>query len=187
MALFIDGPPSDIEDLTAHDSQLLEMACAENIDVTRKLVLAYEQTGIEVEGMLRRYVTAPRIDQVVVTPVLRLWHTYRTLHLVYSDAFHNQLNDRYAAKRDQFGQKAQQACNTLMEIGIGMTPEPVPQAATPGLVPASGFLADGCYFVTMTWVNRTGEEGAAAIPASIGTAGSSFLVQPGPGFRRERS
>ena len=40
MALFTDGAPSTIDELTAHDSQLLTVASVEGIDVTQKLTLA---------------------------------------------------------------------------------------------------------------------------------------------------
>ena len=45
MALFTDGPASNIEDLTAQDSQLSERGELEGIDVTRKLALAQEESG----------------------------------------------------------------------------------------------------------------------------------------------
>jgi len=179
MALLNDGPPSSIQDLTALDSQLLEVASAEGIDLSAKLALAHEQVTIEVDGMLRRYLTGPRMEQVVVTPVLRLWHTYTALELIYRDAFHNQQNDRYGRKRDEFRERAHWASETLMEIGIGMTAEPVPQAVTPQLTEVPGLLADGLYFVTLSWINLAEEEGASGIPGTISTTGSSFVVQPG--------
>ena len=100
MALFTDGPASNIEDLTAQDSQLLNVANSEGIDVTVKLALAQEAIGIHLEGLLGE---GPHrsLRHVVVTPPLRLWHTYRTLESVYRDAYNSQLNDRYAGKRDQ--------------------------------------------------------------------------------------
>jgi len=119
------------------------------------------------------------MGQVVVTPLLQLWHAYRTLNLVYSDAYHNQLNDRYAAKRDQFEQRAKWACEKLMEIGIGMTSDPVPRPETPQVAPAAGFLSDGFYYVTTAWVNATGEESAPAPTCSIATSGSTFRVLAG--------
>jgi hypothetical protein len=51
MALFTDGPASNIEDLAAHDSQLLTIAKSEGIDVTVKLALAQEAVGIELEEL----------------------------------------------------------------------------------------------------------------------------------------
>ena len=52
MALFTDGAFTSIEDLRGHDTQLLNVATVEGIDVTRKLALAQEELGIEVEGLL---------------------------------------------------------------------------------------------------------------------------------------
>jgi len=69
MALFTDGPISSIEDLTAIDSQLLEVASTEGLDATRKLAAAQEEIQIEVEGLIERW----RITQVIVTPALRIY------------------------------------------------------------------------------------------------------------------
>ena len=114
MALFTDGAISSIEDLTGHDTQLLNVANVEGIDVTRKLALAQEELGVEVAGLLgRRCYRAtgapPAIEQVVVTPPLKLWHVFRTLEMVYRDAYHSQLNDRYAGKRDEYREMAKWA------------------------------------------------------------------------------
>jgi hypothetical protein len=186
MALFTDGPPSSIEDLTAQDSQLLDVAATEGIDVTKKLALAFEQVSVEVEGLLGRLVPAgsggvwlgaPQIGSVVVTTPLRLWHTYRTLRLVYADAYFNQSNDRYAKKRDEFDGQAKWAYERLLEAGIGMTRDPMPQAATPTVAPAAGLIPAGTYYVTAAWVNAAGEEGAAAIPASITVSNQTLQVQ----------
>ena len=46
-------------------------------------------------------------ENVVVTPALKLWHTYRALEMVYGDAYNSQLNDRYAGKRDQFHERGE--------------------------------------------------------------------------------
>ena len=43
MALFTDGPISSIEDLRGTTPQLLDVASAEGIDVTRKLALAQDE------------------------------------------------------------------------------------------------------------------------------------------------
>src|ERR1700757_2858539 len=102
MALLIDGSPTTIEDLVSHDSQLLNMASSEGIDLTQKLALAQSTAVLEVEGLLRNRGHHVAIENEVVTPWLRVWHTYTTLELVYSDAYNSQLNDRYAGKRDQF-------------------------------------------------------------------------------------
>ena len=192
MALFIDGPVSSVEDLAAQDSQLLDVASVEGIDVTQKLALAQDELTLEISALLTRlsYVDQlywlapqPNIGSVVVTPALKLWHTFRSLEMVYSDAYNSQLNDRYAGKRDQFHLRAKWAYETLVLAGIGVASVPVPRAATPAVTaagaPAPGTpLPDGTYYVTVAWVNAAGEEGASAVPATIATTGSSLLVQP---------
>jgi len=179
MALFTDGTVSGMEDLTAQDSQLASVASVEGIDVTQKLALAQDELRLELGTLLARLRPQPYTGCVVITPALKLWHTYRALTLVYSDAYNNQLNDRYAGKRDQFHKMAKRAYDKLIEVGIAMTVNPVPQAATPSVVATVGGLPDGTYFVTMAWVNAAGEEGAAATPAAITTASSTLLVEPG--------
>jgi hypothetical protein len=179
MPLFTDGPASTIEDLAAQDSQVLDVASVEGIDLTRKLALAHEAVAIDLEAVLRRSGNHPvRLDSIVVTPALRLWHSYRALELVYGDAYYNQLNDRYASKRDRFADLGKWAHQRLILTGVGVAPRPVPRASTPALTSTPGALPDATYYVTMAWINGTGEEGAAAIPAAIATSGSSFVVTP---------
>jgi len=192
MALFTDGPASTIEDLSAQDSQILDVASVEGIDLTRKLALAQEATAIDLEARLGREtrmtmgpcgcgtgIAGPyRLENIVVTPALRMWHTYRTLEMAYGDAYYSQLNDRYAKKRDQFGLLARWAYERLILTGIGITPRPVAQADTPDVEPAAGAVPDGTYYVTVAWANAAGEEGASAIPAAITVAGGGFMVTP---------
>src|SRR5262245_31116544 len=99
MALFTDGPVSCIADLTARDTQLLNVAVAEGIDVTAKLALAQDELELELGALMSRvnagdfvWSPLPISGSVVVTPPLKLWHTLRTLELVYEDAFWSQLN-----------------------------------------------------------------------------------------------
>jgi hypothetical protein len=119
----------------------------------------------------------PTTGNIVVTPALQLWHTYRSLEMVYGDAYANQLNDRYAAKRDQFHESASWAREKLIQNGLGICTNPVPQAGTPLLSATTGSLADGTYYVTMAWVNQAGEEGASGVPDAITTSGGTFRVQ----------
>jgi len=192
MALFTDGFVSSMEDLAAQDSQLLDTASVEGIDVTQKLALAQGELALELKAVLTRlsYVDQlfwiapqPNLGSVVVTPALKLWHTFRSLEMVYSDAYNSQLNDRYAGKRDQFHLSAKWAYEMLIQAGIGVASVPVPQAAIPTVTaaaaPSPGIpLPDGTYYVTVAWVNAAGEDGASAVPATIATTGSSLLVQP---------
>lgn len=191
MALFTDGAPSTIEDLTAQDAQLLTVSNVEGIDVTQKLALAWNELGLELYALLDLFGTAdqmfcqpprPDLGTVVVTAPLSLWHTFRTLERVYADAYNCQVNDRYAGKRDYYHDRAGWAEDRLREIGVGIAAVPVAKALTPTLSngPAAPALPDGTYYTTMAWVNRNGEEGAAADPASISLTGSAFSVLPGP-------
>ncbi len=190
MALFTDGPPSSIEDLSAQDAQLMTVATVEGMDVTQKLALAWEDVGLNLDVMLKASFGAgefwqpatPNLKAVVVTPPLRLWHTFRALELFYADAYNSQLNDRYAGKRDYFGERASWAHERLMELGIGMASLPVSRAAqatvraTP---PVNQALPDGTYYVTTAWVNRNGEEGAPGDVTDVTTASSTLAVEPG--------
>jgi hypothetical protein len=185
MPLFTDGPVSYIEDLTAQDSQLSTVASVEGIDVTQKIAIAQEQVAMDLLTALNRFgyvdrliwlAPQPKLDRVVVTPPLKLWHTARSLELVYSDAYNSQLNDRYAGKRDQFRALANWAYEKLREIGVGIVAQPVPRARMPTVTAFPGALPDGLYYVTTTWVNAGGEEGAAATETAISTTSSTFLV-----------
>jgi hypothetical protein len=192
MALFEDGLVSAIDDLAAQDAQLLDVASAEGIDVTRKLGLAQEELGLELRALLAR-MAGPSdlllmtlagqadLSRVAVTPPLKLWHTYRSLEMVYGDAYNSQLNDRYAGKRDQFHARAAWAYEKLVGAGLGIVFAPLPQATAPQVTTAAGTpLADAIYYATMAWVNAGGEEGASAAPVSIMTTGSTLVVQPSP-------
>ena len=180
MALFLDGPISSIEDLHGQDTQVRDVAHLEGIDVTRKLVEAQEEIGIDVATMLAGVRSAGRIANVVVTPPLKLWHTYRSLEMVYHDTFNSQLNDRYAGKRDQYHELAQRAHERVIQSGLGMATDPIAQAGSPTVNAAPGGLTDGIYYVAASWTNGAGEEGASSVPATIAVSGSSFDVQHGP-------
>src|SRR5689334_5320374 len=117
MALFTDGIIAAADELAGHDSAVLTIASTEGIDLTKKLSLAMDELALELGNVLP---STDKLDHVAVTPAIRLWHAFRTLELVYRDAYSNQLNDRYAGKRDQFATQAKWAFDKLMESGVGM-------------------------------------------------------------------
>ncbi len=174
MALFKDGPISTVGELAAHDSQLMNVATVEGIDVTAKLELAQQELEIELETLLERAL----LDKVVVTPPLRLWHAYVSLEKVYQDAYSNQLNDRYANKRDEFSGLARWAMDRLIRLGVGLVECPVPKAEEPCVTPTTGGLADGTYYVTVSWLNAKGEEGVCADAVNVATVSGTFMVSP---------
>ena len=192
MALFTDGAVASIEDLRGHDTQLLNVATVEGIDVTRKLALAQEELGIEVAGLLDGVTSTavyevagllggltapPAIRQVAVTPPLKLWHIFRTLEMFYADAYNSQLNDRYAGRRDEYHEMVKWAYGQVIQSGLGIVANPVARAATAAPLPSAGSLANGTYYVAVAWTNAAGEEGASSVPATITVSGSSFSVQ----------
>lgn len=188
MPLFTDGPISSLEDLTAQDSQLLNVAGVEGIDALQKIAIAQEEVAMDLTTAMARsgstdqlfwLAPQPVLQSVVVTPSLKLWHTARALELFYSDAYNSQLNDRYAGKRNQFHDLAKWAYAKLLEIGVGLVGVPVPRAAAPTLTTFPGALADGVYYVATTWLNRAGEEGAPSEAVTIATSSATFLVQAG--------
>ena len=98
-----------------------------------------------------------QLANVVVTPPLKLWHTYRTLEMVYRDAYFNQLNDRYAEQARPISHAWRRwAYEKLIETGIGIVTDPVPQAGTPCDASRRAALADGTYYVTVAWMNAAG-------------------------------
>lgn len=179
MALFTDGPISSMEDLLGEDTQLSEVAKSEGIDVARKLALAQEEISIELASLLNDVSSAARPAQVVVTAPLKRWHTLQALELVYRDAFHSQLNDRFRARRDEYHELAKWARETVMQSGLGMVTDPIPQAEMPDLTTTPGELPDGTYYVGMSWSNERGQEGACSHPAKISISGNSIQVSHG--------
>jgi hypothetical protein len=163
------------------------VASTEGIDVTNKLALTQDEIALELQTLLGRlsavdlqfWQPAPVVDNVVSTPALQVWVAYRTLETFYADAYFNQLNDRYQAKRDQFHEQAARARDRLIQIGVGIARNPLPRPAAPQLtaLPGAG-LPDGTYYIATTWVNSDGEESVASPPASITTATSLVVVTP---------
>ena len=73
MALFTDGPISCIEDLTAQDSQLLNVASVEGIDTTQKMALAQEELAMDLIGVLRQFGYAEQLFWLAPQPKLDRW------------------------------------------------------------------------------------------------------------------
>jgi hypothetical protein len=186
MALFTDGSISTIEELVEYESAILDVAKTERIDLTVKLKLAQEELGIELETLLRRRqesedllwtTVMPRgLGHVVVTEALHRWHTFRTLSLVYRDAYNRQLNDRFLGKWQEYDRMAAWARQSLCDGGVGMTSSPVPRPAQPEMGTAIGTAATTTYFVSVTWVGQGGIEGAPSAIEALTTTGASALT-----------
>src|SRR5262249_24693890 len=151
MALFTDGWISEVQDLTAYEANLVEVADAEGIDLLSKLRLAQGELGAELAAAALRpgniYWTGPLwnstgaevslsrfdLDKVVVTSPLKLWHTFQTLAIVYRDAYNRKLNDKYLPKSSEYKDLARWASNLLYQSGIGLLVQSIPRANQPAL------------------------------------------------------
>jgi hypothetical protein len=185
MALLVDGNISSLKELQAYDSRVLEAAQNEGVSLEQKLQLAYEQISLEVSAFLLKHRERvpqlpggePDLRAVVVTSGLRLWNTLRTLALVYADAYHNQVSDRYVAKQRHFESNAKKAAETYFETGVGLTTDPIVRARPPEvLANPSGPATGGIYSVNVAWRNNRGERGAHSAPVG-------FSAAPGEGIQ----
>jgi hypothetical protein len=151
---------------------VLTVAATEGIDLTKKLSLAMDELALELGNLLP---ASDKLDYVAVTPAIRLWHAFRTLELVYRDAYSNQLNDRYAGKRDQFAALGKWAFDKLMEGGVGMVSNPVPKATPATLSFLAGLGSGATYYVCNSWLNAQGEEGAVSEWSAISVPDGNVL------------
>jgi hypothetical protein len=176
MSLFLDGPPSSIEDLTDQDSGLLDVCRIEQIDASVKIKLAHNETGVQIESLfdqqrtfLSQYWGQPQfgLRNVVVTPTLSMWHTWHTLSLVYRDAYFNQLNDRFQAKWNEYRSLAETAKNRLREVGVALVFQPLPRPNSPVLTATPAAEVGGTFYFSATVLNAAGEESAPSPVGSI--------------------
>ncbi len=187
MALFTDGPACSIQDLIDEDSGLLEAAQITGINVTSKIRLAMDELQSEVENWLQRprpafgppWTTAPGIAQVVVTRELARWAKMQSLSMVYRDAYFSQLIDRYQGKWDEYAKLTRFARDQFIASGVALVFDPMPKAALPvlGTVSVLSNPPAGTFYVSVTWVNQAGQEGASSDAASITVpAGNAVTV-----------
>jgi hypothetical protein len=177
MALFTDGAVSDIEDLVAYESAMLDLATTEQIDLTVKLGLAQDELGIELEALLAGREGAPGLANIAVTGPLRKWHVFHTLALIHRDAYHRQLNDRYLGKWKEYQRLAAWAREALLQTGLGMIFDPLPRAEKPQLSYIQAWaLGAATYYVRAAWRNAEGEEGSPSDVAILSVPTGNALV-----------
>jgi hypothetical protein len=186
MALFWDGPISDPADLQRYENAILNVASGESIDLGAKIQLAQEDLANEIRLFLIRRASlrdhslglGPSRDMkgVVVTGSLQQWHVHRTLSLIYRDAYNNQLNARYQGKWIEYEQLAKASALTYFQIGVGLVADPVPKAAAPVLSNVAGTAAAGMFYVAVTWVSGSGDQGAPSDLVQLGTSNGQQLV-----------
>ena len=177
--LFTDSPAIGIQDLADHETAILDTAHVEGINLTIKIGLARDEVGLQLLAQFPQIgLVNIALKNVVVTPALRLWLIFHTLEIVYRDAYHNQLNDRYKAKWDEYKDLSAFASGLLYQIGVGTSLDPIPQADHPLLSLVSGSLGPAKYFVEVAWRNVSGEEGSPSETTAVDvTSGNTLRVQ----------
>lgn len=184
MALFTDGAINETIDLQNYENRILDVASAEGIDLAGKIALAQGEIANElIMFLLKRlpfaelqWLPQPAarqqigVSDVAVTGPLRQWHVYKTLALVYRDAYNNQLNDRYQGKWNEYEGLAKTSSKNYLRIGVGLVASPIPKASTPILSTTSGNGLASTYYAAVTWVNQAGREGGPSNVAQITTA-----------------
>ena len=115
--LLTDHTVIAIEDLADHETVILDTANTEGINLTVKIGLATDEVALELESRFLDFgLVNVTLNNIVVTPALRLWLIFHTLEIVYRDAYHNQLNDRYQAKWDEYKNLSVFASGLLFRI-----------------------------------------------------------------------
>jgi hypothetical protein len=183
--LFTDNPAIAIEDLADYETAILDTAQTEGINLTVKIRLATNEVGLQLESQftplgLNGATATPglTLNNIVVTPSMRLWLLFHTLELVYRDAYFSQLNDRYKAKWDEYKDLSTSASALFFQIGVGTVAAPISQAVHPILRLVAGVLAPATYFVEVSWKNVSGQEGSPSEMTAIDVpANSTFQVQ----------
>lgn len=171
MALYNDAVLSSDFELQQYENALLDVASTEKIDLTTKAMLAQSEIAADLALFLARNsfcdsrLLVKRVEdigEVVVTAPLKRWHAYKTLAMVYQDAYNNQLNDRYQGKWTQYNQLATAAAQTLFECGLGIVYQPVPKASQPSISIVPMAVTGATYYIRVSWINAAMQEGVAS-------------------------
>ena len=165
MPLLNDGPISQLEDLRAYESSVLDTASVEGVPLSPKIDMAQREVSTELLRYLisqlepAESVTPAYLAKVAVTDPLLRWHSLHTLELFFRDVHHQQINDRYKAKWEAYAKEALAARRLLYEVGVGLVDRPLPRPATPTAGNQTGNNFTSPLLIRATWV-ATGIESA---------------------------
>ncbi len=182
MSLFTDGSLNQESDLQDRESSILNVAQLEGVDTGAKRALAQEDIASQIQlFLLRDPWLDPRAFQrrvdglcdVVVTPSLRRWHAELSIALIYSDAYSNQLNDRYLAKLTQYQGLARESAIRYFLAGVGLVYDPISKAACPIVTAVNGAASSAMYYFAVAWLNAKGQEGAPSDVVNLTTSAGS--------------
>jgi hypothetical protein len=183
--LFTDSPAITIEDLANYETGILDTAATEGINLTTKIALATGEVGLQLQSQFTPLGTTNNLPNsqltltnIVVTPAMEPWLIYHTLELVNRDAYFSQLNDRYREKWNEYQSLSAAASALLFQIGVGTVLDPIPQADRPALGLVAGTLTAAKYFVEVSWVSASGDEGAPSETTALDVpSGDTLQVQ----------
>jgi hypothetical protein len=176
MALFTDGILNRESDLQDRESSILSVAALEGVDTLAKRILAQEDIGNQLRLFLLRdpWLDPKRLQRrssdlcdVVDSALLKQWHAELSIALTYSDAYSNQLNDRYLAKWTQYKGLARETSIRYLQTGVELVYDPVPKAICPTLTAVNGEVSSAIYFFALTWQNATEQEGEPSDVVSL--------------------
>jgi hypothetical protein len=181
MALLTDGNPNDAEALRMYETAILDVAKVEAIDLDAKLELATGEISEAVLNVLLDHSAdharrTAGVSDVVVTSPLKRWHALHALEIVYRDAFHSQLNDRYRAKWNEYQELSRNAWEDVLRNGIGLVTNPIPKGPAPVFSFVAGMTPATAYWARLSWVSATGQEGAPGDLAAYQTPEGSVLA-----------
>ena len=165
MALFVDGPVSNVGDLARIDAGLLDTAASHSIDVAARIQLAHEAIGSDIQLWLER--VGARIDQVVAGTAIRDWEAMQSLALVYRDAYFSDLAERYRARWDEYARLSRNAYERFVAAGLGVVTNPVRKALPPVLSSIAGPQPGGAAYACIAWVNAAGGQGEPSDVTSL--------------------
>jgi hypothetical protein len=173
--LLTDGFPNDTESLRVYESGVLDVANMESIDLVVKLRLALDEVSEDILDILLSHSTEPMamlrrtkgVSDVVVSAQMTRWHAVHTLEVFYRDAFNNQLNDRYQVKALEYQELSRAARQHTVRFGIGLVNNPIPRAGLPQVTFTIGSPPPASYYIQVSWVSGTGQEGAPSILTAV--------------------
>lgn len=184
--LLTDGSPNGAEDLRIYESSILTLANTEGIELDKKLNLALAEISEDILDVLLDHTRSndPQTTirrtmgaaDVVVTQQLKRWHAVHTLELIYRDAYHNQLNDRYQAQFREYHEASKNAREDTLGFGIGLTLLPIPQAQMPAFGYVAGLIPATTYYAMVSWVGPGGREGAPSAETTYDAPAGSLPV-----------
>ncbi len=180
MALWKDGSSPAIADLQRYESDILQVATVEEIDLSRKLEIARGIVSSDLRDFLRRQTGAEgsALEDVVVTEPLQRWAVMMTLQLTYRDAHYQQLAERYKGKWMEYSEQARVARRECYEYGVGRVRRPLPKPDAPTILVANGGqVSAGTYYFRASRVAGGVESEASEVAAVTVTTGSAIQVQ----------